>query len=109
MCFSVSNNYDEEEFFQTDLNKCLYFRDDPKQVEVLIPPQDAVAGERVVIENFESGSPDEVLNPKKKVWEKLQIDLKTNSECIAQWQGNNLVTKSGGTIRSSTMKGAPIK
>ncbi|GLV38748.1 Tyrosyl-tRNA synthetase [Carabus blaptoides fortunei] len=83
--------------------------DDPKQVEVLIPPADAVPGERVVIENFESGSPDEVLNPKKKVWEKLQVNLKTSSECIAQWQGNNLLTKSGGTVRSSTMKGAPIK
>ncbi|KAF2880193.1 hypothetical protein ILUMI_25994 [Ignelater luminosus] len=83
--------------------------DDPKQVEALIPPEGAVPGERIFIENYESGSPDDVLNPKKKVWEKLQVDLKTNSECIAQWQGNNLLTKNGGIIQSKSMKGAPIK
>ncbi|XP_045471491.1 tyrosine--tRNA ligase, cytoplasmic isoform X1 [Harmonia axyridis] len=83
--------------------------DDPKQVETLIPPEDATPGERVYIENYESGNPDEVLNPKKKVWEKLQVDLKTNSDCLAQWQGNNLLTKSGGKIRSKSMTMAPIK
>lgn len=85
------------------------YRDDPKQVETLIPPEGAVPGERVFVENYENGQPDDVLNPKKKVWEKLQADLKTNGECFAQWQGNNLLTKSGGKIRSKTMTGAPIK
>lgn len=83
--------------------------EEPRQVETLIPPDNAVPGERVFIENFEDGKPDEVLNPKKKVWEKLQADLKVNMECVAQWQGNNLVTKTGGKIRSKTMVGAPIK
>lgn len=78
-------------------------------MEVLAPPEGAVVGERVYIENYEDGKPDEVLNPKKKVWEKLQTDLKTNSECFAQWQGNNLLTKSGGKIRSKTLAGVPIK
>ncbi|KAJ8956846.1 hypothetical protein NQ318_014260 [Aromia moschata] len=75
--------------------------DAPKQVEF--------PGERVYIENYEGGKPDDVLNPKKKVWEKLQVDLKTNSECFAQWQGNDLLTKGGGKIRSKSMAGAPIK
>ena len=37
--------------------------------------------------------PDEQLNPKKKVWEKLAVDLKTSNDdkCQAQWQGNPLV------------------
>ncbi|CAG9772812.1 unnamed protein product [Ceutorhynchus assimilis] len=83
--------------------------DEPKQVEPLLAPEGAIPGERVFIENYESGSPDTVLNPKKKVWEKLQVDLKTNSDCLAHWQGNSLLTKSGGKIRSKTMKGAPIK
>ncbi|XP_057652849.1 tyrosine--tRNA ligase, cytoplasmic isoform X2 [Diorhabda carinulata] len=83
--------------------------EEPRQVETLIPPENAVPGERVFVENFEDGKPDEVLNPKKKVWEKLQADLKVNLECVAQWQGNNLVTKTGDKIRSKTMVGAPIK
>lgn len=87
----------------------VFFRDDPKQVETLIPPENAVPGERVFVENYEDGKPDDVLNPKKKVWEKLQEDLKTNTECFAVWQGNSLLTKSGGKIRSKSMVGAPIK
>ncbi|CAH1117704.1 unnamed protein product [Phaedon cochleariae] len=83
--------------------------DDPKQVETLIPPVGAVVGEQVYVENFEGGKPDEILNPKKKVWEKLQVDLKTSKDCIAQWQGNSLLTKSGGKIYCTSMTGAPIK
>lgn len=78
-------------------------------METLIPPENAIPGERVFVENYEDGKPDDVLNPKKKVWEKLQVDLKTNAECFATWQGNNLLTKSGGKIRSKSMPGAPIK
>ncbi|KAK9675135.1 putative tRNA binding domain [Popillia japonica] len=54
--------------------------DDPKQVEPLIPPDSVQPGDKVIVENYE-GTPDEILNPKKKVWEKLQVDLKTNSDC----------------------------
>lgn len=61
------------------------------------------------MENFESGKPDDVLNPKKKVWEKLQVDLKVNADGVAQWQSNNLLTKSGQKIYSKTVKNAPIK
>lgn len=87
----------------------IFSRDDPKQIETLIPPESAIPGERILIENYEDGKPDEILNPKKKIWEKLQVDLKTNSECYVHWQGNSLLTKSGGKIRSKTMAGAPIK
>lgn len=77
-------------------------------MEPLLPPEGAVVGERISIENFD-GTPDEVLNPKKKVWEKLQVDLKTNGECMAQWQENYLLTKSGGKIRAKSMSNAPIR
>lgn len=93
--------------FKALFNFCC--RDDPKQVETLIPPTDAKPGERIVIENFEDGKPDDILNPKKKVWEKLQVDLKVNGERVAQWQGNNLLTLSGSQIYSKTMINAPIK
>lgn len=86
-----------------------FFSDDPKQVEALIPPEDSAPGDRVFVENYEEGKPDEVLNPKKKIWEKLQVDLKTNAECVAHWQGNKLLTKSGGIVTCKSLKGAPIK
>ena len=60
------------------------------------------------MESYESGDPDEVLNPKKKVWEKLAEDFKTSEAGLAQWQGNNLLTDKG-QVTVSKVKNAPIK
>ncbi|KAK5645755.1 hypothetical protein RI129_004219 [Pyrocoelia pectoralis] len=81
----------------------------PKQIEAICPPPGTAAGEKVYVEGHENGTPDEVLNPKKKVWEKLQVDLTTNEECICQWRGQNLLTKSGGLLSCKSMKNAPVK
>lgn len=84
--------------------------DDPKQVETLIPPASSAPGDKIVVEGYEGGQPDEVLNPKKKVWEKLQTDLKTDGNCIAVWSGNKLVSKMNGlSVSTKSMKNAPIK
>lgn len=84
--------------------------DEPKQVEPLIPPEGSKAGDRIVIEGYESGEPDDVLNPKKKIWDKLQVDLKTNDGRIAVWQGNKLISKvNGNLVTTKSMKNAPIK
>nr|BAN20989.1 tyrosyl-tRNA synthetase [Riptortus pedestris] len=79
-----------------------------KKVEPLDPPEGSQPGDRVNVENYETGNPDVVLNPKKKIWEKLQVDLKTSSTCEAVWQGNPLLT-SKGKITCKTLKGVPIK
>ncbi|XP_055946380.1 tyrosine--tRNA ligase, cytoplasmic-like [Argiope bruennichi] len=83
-------------------------RDEPKEVEPLNPPKDCKPGDRVFVEGYENSEPDEQLNPKKKVWETLQPDLKTSSSCVAEWQGNPLLAPSG-VITCNSMKGAPIK
>lgn len=83
-------------------------REEPREVELLIPPENSKPGDCVYVEGYENSEPDEQLNPKKKVWETLQPDLRTSSNCVAEWQGNPLLTSSG-TITCSSMKGAPIK
>merc|ERR1712223_2108080 len=83
-------------------------RAEPKEVEPLSVPEGSVPGDRVVVEGEKEGKPDEVLNPKKKVWEKLSEDLKVSSEGFAQWQGNYLVTTKG-KITCCAVKGAPIR
>jgi len=83
-------------------------RPEPKEVEPLAVPEGSQPGDRVVVEGEKEGTPDEVLNPKKKVWEKLSEDLKVSSDGFAQWQGNPLVT-SNGKITCSGVKGAPIR
>jgi tyrosyl-tRNA synthetase len=84
-------------------------REEPRQVEPLAVPAGAAPGDRVTVQGHDQGQPDEVLNPKKKVWEKLAVDLATSGEGLAQWQGNNLVVGDKGTVSVNTVKGAPIK
>ncbi|XP_043258254.1 tyrosine--tRNA ligase, cytoplasmic isoform X2 [Colletes gigas] len=80
-----------------------------KQVEPLRPPVDSTPGEKIVVEGYEDGSPDAVLNPKKKVWEKLQVDLVVNGNGEASWSGNLLFTASGGKLTTDTLKNVTIK
>lgn len=51
---------------------------EPRQVEPLDPPEGSAPGERVFVEGYEAGKPDDKLNPKKKVWEKLQVCIITS-------------------------------
>lgn len=44
-----------------------------RRVEPLRPPLDSKPGEKVIVDGYEDESPDDVLNPKKKIWEKLQV------------------------------------
>ncbi len=45
-------------------------------MEPLSVPSGSQPGDKVFVEGYELGTPDEVLNPKKKVWEKISVDLK---------------------------------
>lgn len=83
-------------------------KDDPKEVEPLAPPSGSQVGEKCFVEGYENGEPDEQLNPKKKVWEKIAEGFKTSNECVAQWQGNNLMT-SKGQVGCKKVKNAPVK
>ncbi|XP_057683741.1 tyrosine--tRNA ligase, cytoplasmic-like [Corythoichthys intestinalis] len=86
---------------------CASIEGDPRRVEPLDPPEGSSPGDRVFVEGHEAGKPDEKLNPKKKVWEKLQVDLKISEECTAQWKDNLLMTKLG-QITCKSLKGGNI-
>lgn len=56
------------------LSGCFFCSEgEPRRVEPLDPPEGSAPGEQVFVEGYETGKPDEKLNPKKKVWEKLQV------------------------------------
>ncbi|XP_037085830.1 tyrosine--tRNA ligase, cytoplasmic-like [Pollicipes pollicipes] len=82
--------------------------EEPRAVRPLDPPASARPGDRVLVESYETGAPDEQLNPKKKVWEKLQADLKTSATGVAEWQGNPLMAKDGA-VTCTALKSAPIR
>lgn len=58
----------------------------PDKVELLQPPENVKPGDRVVFDQF-PGEPDAQLNPKKKVWETVSVDIKTNDAGVATYKG----------------------
>lgn len=58
-------------------------------MEILLAPAGAVPGDVVEVEGY-ARRPDAVMNPKKKIWETVAPDLKTNSAKLATYKGNLL-------------------
>ncbi|KAJ3068345.1 hypothetical protein HDU98_008466 [Podochytrium sp. JEL0797] len=76
-------------------------------VEFLVPPPGSVAGDRVYFEGHE-GTPEEQLNPKKKVWETVQPDFVTRGDLVATWKGVEFRTEKG-VVKTGSLVGASIK
>ncbi|XP_038569191.1 aminoacyl tRNA synthase complex-interacting multifunctional protein 1-like [Micropterus salmoides] len=80
----------------------------PDKVEILDPPSGAVPGDRVTFQGF-PGEPDKELNPKKKVWEQIQPDLRTDGQCVATYKGAAFEVAGKGVCKAQTMSNSGIK
>ncbi|KAK2993274.1 hypothetical protein RJ640_022113 [Escallonia rubra] len=80
---------------------------DHTKVELVDPPEAAALGERVTVAGFE-GKPDDVLNPKKKVWETLCPDLHTDKDLVACYK-NLPFTTSAGVCKVSSISNGSIR
>ncbi|KAM9792414.1 aminoacyl tRNA synthase complex-interacting multifunctional protein 1a [Neosynchiropus ocellatus] len=80
----------------------------PDKVEILDPPSGAVPGDRVTFQGF-PGEPDKELNPKKKVWEQIQPDLRTDDQCVATYKGSAFEVAGKGVCTAQTMSNSGIK
>jgi methionine--tRNA ligase beta chain len=61
---------------------------DHTAVECMMPPEDAAIGERILFEGYTEGEPEpENKIAKKKVFEKLAPDLKTDANGVCVWKG----------------------
>ncbi|KAI8024393.1 putative methionine--tRNA ligase [Camellia lanceoleosa] len=78
---------------------------DHTKVELVEPPHSAAVGERVTFPGFK-GDPDDVLNPKKKVWETLQVDLHTDNQLVACYKDLPFTTSAGICKVSSISDGS---
>eukprot|EP00252_Welwitschia_mirabilis_P007445 TRINITY_DN1880_c0_g1_i1.p1 TRINITY_DN1880_c0_g1~~TRINITY_DN1880_c0_g1_i1.p1 ORF type:complete len:813 (-),score=184.82 TRINITY_DN1880_c0_g1_i1:280-2718(-) len=76
-------------------------------VELVSPPENAPIGERLTFPGFE-GEPDDVLNPKKKVWETILPDLQTSSDLVACYKSVPFTT-SVGVCKVSSISSGSIK
>ncbi|KAD7478040.1 hypothetical protein R6Q59_026451 [Mikania micrantha] len=78
---------------------------DHTKVELVEPPESAAIGERVTFPGF-VGEPDDVLNPKKKVWETLQVDLHSDKDLVACYKDLPFTTSAGVCKVSSISDGS---
>ena len=68
---------------------------DGSKMELVAPPADAAIGERVFIKDL-SGEPWSASKvTKKKVWNAVTPELKTDEACQVTWQGQQLMTSAG--------------
>ena len=92
-------------------------------VELVNPPADAKAGERIYFEGWQ-GEPEGVLNPKKKIWETIQPGFTTTDDLgvafevrnVPQLEGEagkpslgKLVASSGGACKVTSLRGATVR
>lgn len=68
----------------------------------------AVPGDLVHCEGYVR-NPDAQLNPKKKIWEAVSPDLKTNGDAIVCYKGQNLHVPDKGQLKSKSLTGVPVK
>lgn len=94
-------------------------------IELVTPPAESKAGERVFFEGWK-GEPEGVLNPKKKVWETIQPGFTTTADLEAAFDAGavkelskdgeepktgvgRLVTEAGGVCKVKSLGGAIIR
>ena len=61
---------------------------DHTAVEIMAPPEDAAIGQRIMFEGYTEGEPEpENKIAKKKIFEKIAPDLKTDANGVCVWKG----------------------
>ncbi|XP_050067384.1 aminoacyl tRNA synthase complex-interacting multifunctional protein 1 [Anopheles maculipalpis] len=80
----------------------------PDKVEILAPPEGSVPGDLVHVEGYPR-VPDVVMNPKKKIFETVAPDLKTNGELVACYKDGSFVVPGKGAVKAQTLKNVQVK
>lgn len=80
---------------------------DGTKVELVCPPEGSIVGERVFIDGVAGEPLSSSQVKKKKIWESVAANLKTNEDGIATWEGKALLT-AAGPCRAKTLGGVPV-
>ena len=81
---------------------------DHTAVETMEPPAGAAIGERIMFEGYDGEAETEAKVAKKKVFETVAPDLKTNAEGICVWKGAISKTSAGPVKASKGMANAQV-
>ncbi|KAK6620692.1 hypothetical protein RUM43_010987 [Polyplax serrata] len=80
----------------------------PEKVEILTPPPGSCPGDRITVEGY-PGEPDALLNPKKKIFETVAPDLKTNQDKVATYKGVPFLVTGKGVVTTQSLTNVQIK
>ncbi|XP_070552998.1 aminoacyl tRNA synthase complex-interacting multifunctional protein 1-like [Ptychodera flava] len=81
----------------------------PEKVELLDPPEGSVIGDRVSFEGYAFGDYPPQMNPKKKIWERIQPDLQMSDAGVATYKGTPFKVEGKGVCTAPSMKNSGIK
>lgn len=79
-----------------------------EKLEPLDPPRGALPGDRVTFQNYPGGAEKE-LNPKRRIWERLLPDLRTDAKGVANYKGVAFEVRGKGLCRAATISNGGIK
>lgn len=82
-------------------------------VEFVNPPAGSKPGDKIFFESYD-GTPEAVLNPKKKIWEQIQPGFSTSSDFSVVYKKDGepdrkLVNKEGTLCKVTTLVGAAVR
>uniref|UniRef100_A0A0M3IYI7 Methionine--tRNA ligase, cytoplasmic n=1 Tax=Anisakis simplex TaxID=6269 RepID=A0A0M3IYI7_ANISI len=80
----------------------------PEKVEILDVDPSSQPGQTVTCPPFES-RPDALLNPKKKVWETVAVDLTVATNGQASYKGHPLLVNGKTPVTAATLRNVPVK
>ncbi|KAF9355020.1 G4 quadruplex nucleic acid binding protein [Mortierella sp. AD094] len=87
--------------------------DDSGKLELVEPPKGSNPGDKCYFGNWKDEAPEEVMNPKKKIWETIQPGLHTTPECRAAWKSDegavHVLRSERGDCTVPSVVGAKIK
>ncbi|GJJ76901.1 hypothetical protein EMPS_09260 [Entomortierella parvispora] len=87
--------------------------DDSGKLELVEPPKGSKPGDKCYFGNWKEEKPEEVMNPKKKIWETIQPGLHTTPECRAAWKSDegeiHVLQSEHGDCTVPSVVGAKIK
>ncbi|XP_002741455.1 aminoacyl tRNA synthase complex-interacting multifunctional protein 1-like [Saccoglossus kowalevskii] len=81
----------------------------PEKVEFINPPEGSVPGDRISFEGYPLGDFPPQMNPKKKIFEKIQPELHVNADKVATYQGVPFKVEGKGLCTSFSMTNSGIK
>mmetsp|Transcript_27434 Transcript_27434/g.38598 ORF Transcript_27434/g.38598 Transcript_27434/m.38598 type:complete len:455 (+) Transcript_27434:103-1467(+) len=82
--------------------------DDHTKVEFVVPPPDAKIGERIIFDGYKGDPETENKVAKKKLFEKIAPDLKTDADGVVTWKTGKAMTSAGPVKALNGMPNAHV-